>query len=200
MSIVFDPIEHKYSDGAKEYISVTKLISTVIRKDIDGVDPAVLANAAERGIRTEAHATEILKTGYCTMTGERDDVIERVKCFYHFYEQEKPELLGYQEIVKDDVNGIAGQLDFRLQWGGKRVLVDMKATANPEASWRLQVGGYEEMYAEMFEPNDAVGVLHINPKFAKGWIWREYDPFIVRSQWRAAVEWWKVLKSLKAEA
>lgn len=198
MSIILEPTTHSYRDGEREYVSVTQLISTVIRKNIDGIDPAVLANAAERGIRTEAYATEILRTGTCTtIPGERDDVIERVGCFYDWYKEAKPELLAAQEIVHDDINGIAGQLDFRLFWGGKRVLVDMKCTANPEPSWRLQVGAYDSMSAEIHED---CGVLHINPKYAKGWIWREYDGFIVRSQWRAAVEWYKVLKSLKAEA
>jgi len=198
MSVVtFEPKGHTYRDGDREYISVTKLISTVIRKDIDGVDPMVLANAAERGIRTEAYATEILKTGGVSIdSGERQDVVDRVECFYRWYEEAKPELIAAQTVLHDDVNGIAGQLDFTLSWGGRQVLTDMKCTANPEPSWRLQVGGYFEM-----APNhQACGVLHINPKYAKGWIWREYDPFIVRSQWRAAVEWYKVLKSLKAEA
>ncbi len=196
--IQFNAEDHSYRDGDREYISVTKLISTVIRKDIDGVDPAVLANAAERGIRTEAYATEILKTGGCAvMPGERQDVLDRVECFYRWYEDVKPEFIAAQKIVHDDTNGIAGQLDFWLGLGGKSWLVDMKCTANPEASWRLQVGGYAEMCGNHA---DVVGVLHVNPKYAKGWIWREYDSFIVRSQWRAAVEWWKVLKSLKAEA
>ncbi len=195
--IQFNAEDHSYRDGDREYISVTKLISTVIRKDIDGVDPAVLANAAERGIRTEAYATEILKTGGCAvMPGERQDVLDRVECFYRWYEQEKPELLGAQEVVHDETNGIAGMLDFRLRMGGHSHIVDMKCTANPESSWRLQVGAYSEMSGH----HEYCGVLHVNPKYAKGWIWREYDSFIVRSQWRAAVEWWKVLKSLKAEA
>lgn len=198
MSIVFTPEDHSYRDGDRIYTSVTKVISTVIRKDIEGVDPAVLANAAERGIRTEAYATEILKTGGCSIAaGERQDVLDRVECFYRWYEQEKPELVAAQTIVHDDENGIAGQLDWTLLWAGKRVLMDCKVTSGAEPSWRLQVGGYDQMTLAQHE---ACGVLHINPKFAKGWIWREYDSFIVRSQWRAAVEWWKVLQSLKAEA
>ncbi len=199
MSIVLTE-DHIYRDGDRTYTSVSKVISTVIRKDIEGVDPAVLANAAERGIRTEQYATEILRNGWCHVPAatERQDVQDRVACFYSWYEEAgKPELLATQEIVSDEANGIAGMLDWRILWNGRRVLVDGKCTANPEPSWRLQVGGYEEMSAEK---SDACGVLHINPKYAKGWIWREYDPFIVRSQWRAAVEWWKVLRSLKAEA
>lgn len=197
MSIVFEPETHTYRNEGREYISVTKLISTVIRKDIDGVDPAVLANAAERGIRTEAYATQLFRDGVVTTApGERNDVLDRLECVERWWKEAKPEFIAAQTIVHDDVNGIAGQLDYSLRVGGKKALVDMKCTANPEASWRLQVGGYFEMSPD----HDICGVLHINPKYAKGWIWREYDPFIVRSQWRSAVGWYKVLKSLKAEA
>lgn len=197
--IEFNPEDHSYRDGERRFISVTKLISTVIRKDIDGVDPAVLANAAERGIRTEAYATEILSTGSTTIAaGERQDVVDRVECFYRWYEQEKPELIAAQQVVSDEGNGIAGQLDYLLRFGHAFVgLVDMKCTANPEASWRLQVGAYSSMTRNT---HDKCGVLHVNPKYAKGWIWREYDPLIVRHQWASAVQWWKVLGSLKAEA
>ncbi len=197
--MVLDPVSHEYSDGTeRKWTSVTRLISTVIRKDIDGVDPAVLANAAERGIRTEAYATEILRTGSCTIAeGERQDVVDRVECFWRWYEIEKPQLIAAQIIVKDEINLIAGQLDFTLLWRDRRVLVDMKCTANPEASWRLQCGAYDSMSEEK---HDEVGVLHVNPKYAKGYIWRPYDPMIVRSQWNAAVQWSKVLQTLKAEA
>lgn len=198
MTLTLDPETHIYSDGTdRKWTSVSKVISTVMAKSWEGVDPAVIANAADRGQRVENYATEILKTGGCvTAPNEREDVLERVECFYRWYEASAISLVAAQLKVSDEPNGIAGTLDFILSGTAGDAIVDLKCTAQPEASWALQLGAYSSMYPA---PHDVVGVLHVNPKYAKGWIWREYDPFIVRSQWASALNWYRTLESLKAK-
>ncbi len=197
MSLVLDPETHIYSDGTdRKWTSVSKVISTVMAKSWEGVDPAVIANAAERGQRVENYATEILRDGGCSVgADERQDVQDRVGNFYDWYEAVKPDFISAQDILSDEVNRIAGTRDFKLLIDGLVVAVDLKCTASPEPAWALQIGGYDSM-----DPTEKCAVLHINPKYAKGWIWREYEPVTVRDQWRSALSWYRTLEQLKAKA
>ena len=136
--ITLDATTHIYSDETgREYTSVSRVINTVIAKSFDGVDPAVLANAADRGIRTERYATEILKNGWCEIQAgtERADVSERVEGFWNWYKQTGAELISEQQIVSDETNGIAGSLDWTLLVGAGDWIVDLKCTSAPEPAW-----------------------------------------------------------------
>jgi hypothetical protein len=115
-----------------------------------------------------------------------------VEAFYSWYLEKKPVLIEAQKAVTD--GEICGKLDYVVSIEESGITIDLKCTANAEKSWPLQLGGYSALY-----PTDQCGVLHLNPKFAKGWIWRPYDPMIARSQWRAAYEWYKCLKSMKID-
>jgi hypothetical protein len=198
--ISLNPESHIYSDETgREFTSVSRVISTVIAKSFEGVDPAVLANAAERGRRVEDYATEILKTGGCSIAaGEREDVVERVGGFWRWCEEAKPELIEAQKIVTDG-ELIAGSLDYAMLIGAGDYIVDLKCTASPEPSWALQIGAYVEMYPKRPNYQPGCAVLHLNPKYKNGWIWREYDPMIVRSQWASALAWYRTLQTLKVK-
>ena len=195
--ISLDAATHTYSDGTdRKWVSVSKVIDAVMKKSFEGVDPDVLANAAERGIRVERYATEILTTGGCSLpVGERKDVSDRVEAFYDWYQKTSPLLLAAQEIVSSEADGVAGSLDFLLSVSERRTLTDLKCTASPEKSWALQVGAYATYCPQAQD----CGILHLNPKYKNGWIWRPYDPLIVKSQWASALNWYRTLQSLKAE-
>lgn len=198
MSITLDHATHTYSDGSdRTWVSVSRVIDTVMKKSFEGVDPAVLANAAERGQKTERYCEEILRTGGCTMpAGERQDVQDRVEAFYHWYSEKTPTFIDAQRIVSSEADCVAGCLDFLLSDIDALCVVDLKCTASPEKSWALQIGAYMTYCPEA----RTCAVLHLNPKYKSGWIWREYDPLIVKSQWASALNWYKTLVSLKAEA
>lgn len=203
--IVLEPETHIYrnTETGATLTSVTRIIKAVMPTSIDTAPPDKVENARERGIKVEDYITELLKTGGCSLpAGERQDVQERVECFYRWYEEVQPEYLGSQIIVSD-LETAAGSIDYYLGVYGKKTIIDLKNTWNAEPEWKVQLGGYSDLaqYAERFGTNGhhACGVLHIHPRFAKGWIWREYDPMIVRSQWNAALQWWKTLQTLKVK-
>ncbi len=200
MSLVLDAETHTYSDGTpRKWVSVSRVIDAVMKKSFEGVSPEVLENAAERGRRTEDYCTEILKTGGCSMPGtERRDVEERVTAFYDWYSQVKPIFIDAQRIVSNESDGVAGCADFlvRMPDTHRVCLPDLKCTASVEKTWALQLGAYMTYCPEAQD----CAILHLNPKFVKGWIWRAYDPLIVKSQWASALNWFKTLQSLKAEA
>lgn len=194
--ITLDEATHTYSDGTgAKLISVSSVLKRVLVKSWADVDPAVIENARERGVRVERYATEILRDGGCTIDhDERQDVQDRVAGFYAWYEATKPVFIDTQIRVSAD--GVAGTLDFVLNINAMIHIVDLKCTASPEADWPIQVGSYSEMYPQC---HTGTAVLHINPKFAKGYIWRPYDPETVRGQWRAALAWYRVLEALKVK-
>jgi hypothetical protein len=172
---------------------VSKVLDAVIKKSFEGVDPEILRNAAERGTLTEKYATEWLSTGGVIVPGdERDDVNQRLECFERWYDRKKPKLIQAQQLVWSDE--VAGMLDFILEIDGQRWLVDMKCTARPEASWALQVGAY----ASLSQHEGPSAVLHINPTYADGYKWREYQTETIKRQWASAYNWYKTLAELKS--
>lgn len=192
---VLDQLSHRYALEGKPLVSVSRVIDSVMKKSFDGVDPEILRNAAERGMAVEKYATEWLATGGVAVPAdERQDVIDRLECFERFMKLRRPKLLSAQQMVW---NGeVAGMLDFILEIDRTEWLVDMKCTASPEASWVIQVGAY----CELSRHTGPCAVLHINPKYAQGYIWREYDTETVKSQWRTAFAWFQCLQQLKVEA
>lgn len=196
----FDPISHSYAIGGKPLIAVSRVIDAVLKKSFDGVDPAVLANAAERGQRTEDYCTTILETGRVEIpAGERQDVIERVRCFWKFYQQGRPKILAKQLMVWDEEDGIAGKLDWLLWFPREKtcVLTDCKCTSQAEKSWALQVGAYASYCPDHYSV-DATAILHINPSFAQGYIWRLYNLELAVQQWKSALNWYRTLEQLNA--
>ncbi len=190
---VLDVEKHTYSLNGQPLVSVSRVIDTLMKKSWDGVDPEILRNAAERGQLVERYATEWLQTGGVVVpAGERNDVEERLYCFGRFYLKFKPRLIRFQERVWDAEDGVAGTLDFVLDIGGVDWLVDLKCTASFESTWALQAGAY----CDLARHDGPCAVLHINPKFKNGYMWRVYDTAMVKRQWRAALEWYKVLQEL----
>lgn len=199
-AVRFDEKEHSYStiDGTP-LIAVSRVIDAVMKKSWDGVDPEVVANAAERGQRTEDYATAIMETGCVRIpVGERQDVAERVKIFWSWYELHQPKLLEKQVIVWSERDGVAGKLDWILELPevqSPRWLVDCKCTSQPEKAWILQIGAYLSYYPTYCARS---AVLHINPSFAKGYIWREYNVQQAMDQWKTALNWYRTLQNLGA--
>ncbi len=194
---VLDQLSHRYTLEGKPLVSVSKVIYSLIKKSFEGVDEAVLKNAAERGILVEKYATEWLQTGGVeTPADERLDVLDRLECFGRWRDAVEPTMIEAQRLVWSD--DAAGMLDFVLSIAGKRYIVDLKCTAQPEATWILQVGAYLKMHPDT--SIDGGAVLHINPKYKQGYIWREYAKADAIAKWSAALEWYRILTQLKAEA
>lgn len=191
---VLDREKHAYTLEGKPLISVSRVLDTVIKKSFEGVDPEVLRNAAARGTLVERYATEWLATGGVVVPAdERQDVIDRLEGFARFVDAFNPKLVVAQQLVWDSEQGIAGMLDFILEIQGVEWLVDMKVTASPEKAWALQLGAYLALSRHA----GPAAILHINPKYANGYMWREYDSAACVKQWGAALAWYRVLEQLK---
>ena len=196
---VLDHSQHAYTLAGKPLVSVSKVTNALFKKSFDGVDEAILKNAADRGIRLENYGTTLLRTGTVTTEpNERLDVLERLECFERWYLRHKPVLVGAQMIVWDEIDGVAGTLDWLLFLDGQYCIVDCKCTSQPEKTWIMQLGAYATMLDEF--PADRTAVLHINPKYKDGYMWREYDTEKAIAYWRKALDWYRILQDLKAES
>jgi hypothetical protein len=191
---------HRYWMDGRELVSVSRVIEAVYpKKSFDGADPAVIENARERGSRVDAYMSEYLRTGNVTTAeDERPDVRERLDILIGWFDVNIGAVhVDCQQIVTD--GNVAGMPDFGFTWNGVRRLIDLKCTSAPEKAWALQLGAYATL-AETTEPGYSVGVcevLHISPKrYKSGVKLIQYDPMIVRRQWRDAVAWYRTMQEL----
>jgi len=195
---ILDHSQHSYTLEGKPLVSVSKVIYALIKKSFDGVNEAILKSAADRGMRLEAYGTELLKHGTVTTDpDERQDVLDRLECLERWWLYARPQLIDAQRIVWCDVERTAGTLDWLLWMNGKKYIVDLKATSQAEKTWILQLGAY---YSMLTESVDGLAILHINPKYSDGYMWREFDPIKAAACWKRALNWYRVLQELKAEA
>lgn len=195
---ILDHSQHVYTLAGKPLVSVSRVTYSLIKKSFDGVDKAILESAADRGIRLETYGTHLLKHGTVTTEpDERQDVLDRLEALERWWIHAKPELIDAQRIVWCEKDCTAGTLDWLLLLNGKNYIVDLKATSQPEKTWILQLGAYYSMLPGFV---DGLAILHINPKYMDGYIWREYDPMKAADYWRRALAWYRALQELKAEA
>lgn len=167
--ITFDAERHIYRCGLQEYTSVTRILRTCfpVKKSWDGVDPAVIANARERGSEVDQAITQLIRTGTVTLPpNHRKDTEDRFRMFFQWFQQfdDKLTLVDAQVILADHENGIAGQADLVLidTLGDKPARIwDVKTTAQIEHEYKWQLGGYASMYRKMFNLDCEVGVIHI---------------------------------------
>ncbi len=212
--VTFDTVEairfckehHRYFYGKRQLTSFSRMLETVYpikREELEAVKlarPGLIEHAAERGSRVNAYADQYVLMGSVELpTGEWQDVADRVECFVNWFDKAKPEVLGVQQIVYDLEDGVAATKDYDLRFDGTTgtsVICDMKCTANPDWTWKLQLGCHQ-VYTLRGLP---VMVLHINPdKYAKigGVKLLSYDWHECMTMFDAARQWWRQIQKAK---
>jgi hypothetical protein len=201
--MVLDEATHLYrdlDDPEREYVSVSGVIRRIgLAKSWTSVadDPKAaraIEFARERGKAVEGVLNALLRgeepvvdvpawiSDYNGGETLRESVERFLPGAWNWLDTDRPAFLAAQEIVADPEAGIAGTLDLRLDgW-----VVDVKCTAKEELDWKIQVGAYRGM--SVGEPNTAI--LHLNPKFRRGYIWRAYDADRCGWIWTTAREAW----------
>lgn len=193
---------HAYWLNGKQLPSVSQVIRAVYpQKSFDGVDPAVIENARERGVLVERYLCEYVRTGAVrTDDGERADVLERLDIVIPWWEKNMADkAIECQKIVSD--GAIAGTADFvfsipRSGYIDYRV-IDLKNTASPEKDWPLQGAAYGQLYGDGVVYGCAV--LHVSPKrYKEGVKLIEYDYQRAFEWWLKARDWYFAMKEIAA--
>ena len=194
IAVEFDPVTHTYRAGLREFVSVSKVIRTMMpfKKSFDGVPEHIIENARERGIRVDAYCCEYARTGdILTKPDERKDVIDRVQMFADWWDKQETANVLTQHILSDDANSIAGTPDL-IVTPYKTIIVkllDIKCTAKEEADWRYQLGAYASMANPLCDVE--LAVIHIQKGGLKV---RKYDTADCMARWSRLVAFWNDCK------
>lgn len=186
--------DHSYIHipSGQKLTSVTTVVKRICSdKSWDGVDPATVEHARQRGSAVDKYMEQYVRDRRLTLVREASDVVERVKIAHKVWES----LFGggmaeTQKVVFNLSDGIAGRMDF---WIENQIVADLKCTYYSEFDWVLQIGAYGE-YADAKQG----GVIHISPKvYSDGGRWLNYDMEKCREYWRQAVAWWKTTEEIR---
>ena len=171
--------------GDKRMSSVGSVIQAVWPTDWSKIDPAVLANAQDRGKRVDVHFSEYVKTGNVSIpAGERQDVIARLDALVKWWDRSGLRAVDVQGIAFSERDGIAGMFDIRVDGG----FIDLKVVAALQPSYALQLGSYVT-----YGDADCAAILHSSSKGVK---LVEYDAAQCREWWATGVAWWKALQEI----
>ena len=163
--LTFDPTTHTYTIDGKEVLSVTQVLQLIFPTKYDGVDPAVLKRASERGTFIHEAIEVWERLGYDTEECEELQNWKILK-FENELEVEKNEI---PVIITLGNYKIAGRLDVVLSKDGKLGLGDFKTTYNLDLEYlKLQLNlyriGYEQTYSKKI---DFIAGIHLRKEKKK---------------------------------
>ena len=147
-------------DIPEGYVRVTDLLKPY--SGLSGIDPVVLAKAADRGKR--AHT-------YCELYAQSllieeidEDCKGFVESFKKWMDVAKPEIISLEERLYDHDYRLTGAYDMIVNFPGStdRVLVDIKTPVQANATWPLQTSAYEFMLLKQERPVQRRGCLMID--------------------------------------
>jgi hypothetical protein len=187
-TVRFCDLHHRYFMGDVELDSVSRVIAKVYpKKSFDGVNPAVIERARERGVRVDRYLEQYVSTGdVLTDLGEWIEVRERLdRCIKWWDQNMNGVKVICQPILFNARERVAGKPDFRI---GDFIL-DLKNTASPEPSWKLQFGGYAEMGNAQ-----KIGALHSTKDAVRLY---EYNAAECRDLWNRALDWRAAIAELE---
>ena len=201
---ILAPDGSAYERGPERFERLTRAIEAVwpVKKswdkgeEMDDRASAAVANAAERGQRIDRYCCEFAEFGSVkTDDDEREDVLQGVEAFARWWDATKAEFVSAQETLYDEDAGIAGTLDLKLRIDGLATIIDIKRTwAVERTHWMLQLGGL--IYMDHRSIVHKCAVLHLGPKFAGGYKWREYDAIACMEAWGEVRAVWMRAKTL----
>ena len=161
MKVVFRESDHTYWLGEKQLISVTRLLKKHgLSTDYTGIDPEVLAKAAEKGKLVHKEIEEYIKNSEVGFTSELVDFIDIMEQL-HLTPQDSEILLPCGDIPEEEVDGYiyAGTADLICRSEDGLVLADIKTTSKVDKrayAWQLSL--YEHLLGYKFAK---LYVLHL---------------------------------------
>lgn len=196
---------HRYWKDRQEFISVTKVIKTLLPADYSGIDETVLEIARLRGIFVDSYFSEWLRdpasvvdlpTVESMVASEfprehekhAKDTVNRIDMLLDWWIGQNYKATAVQKIVHSVKQRVAGQLDVATE----EMILDVKCVSKLQPNYQLQLGAYYD-YDEQVFPAREVGIIHVQKDRVK------LVPFkakICREQWRACLEWYQVRHDL----
>lgn len=143
MDLQFDPDAHVYRINGQVVPSVTQLIKP-LGPDFSFVPPEVLE--AKRALGVAVHlACELDDDGDLDDDDLGESLWPYVRAWRRFKVDANVSILMREQKLGHESMRFAGTLDRVLVAGGKHWLLDLKTSAEPHASYGVQLAGYEEL-------------------------------------------------------
>lgn len=122
------------------YQRITEILS--VFSDFSQIDPATLANAADRGTRT--HKFCELYINNLLLQPIDEDCKPYFESFVKWFDEMVKEVVYCEERLLCDKFKITGQIDLLLTLKGenKPIIVDLKTPQSESKTWRLQTAAY----------------------------------------------------------
>lgn len=147
MSLTFDQERHEYRWNGAVVPSVTQVLAPLY--DFGGIPRDVLARKASIGTATHL-ACELIDQGQ-ELDPESIDpaVAPYVDAYRRFLDESKPTVIACEQRVFHPMLRYAGTLDRVYEIDGRRLLVDLKTTAEIHAAVGVQLAGYLGTWQEL---------------------------------------------------
>lgn len=177
---------HRYWRGDKQLKSVSSLLKMLwpYKPDFSRADPAVVENARDRGIVTDALFSLYVKGGLDRIPkGTRQDSVELFFKLRRWWDGRKHGEVDSQVILADDE--LAGQCDVK----DDDDIYDVKCTHDLERTYELQLGGYGELHFATYKrPAKSLTIIHCTKRFP--------EPRIVKVDFMKALQDWATIRQM----
>lgn len=187
--VTLDNETHTYRRGLQELPSVSSIVRMFPSKGYDDVDPAVLANANERGCEVDALLSRWIAGELAAIpAGVREDSAElfgKLVKWWGAVEIGNPQV---QQILANDE--FAGTLDIK----GDGIVADLKTVYALQPTYSLQLGLYCILYeAEYGKLPERCGIIHVTKRFTEP-KWVPFEVSTAVSEARVLLDFWRLVK------
>jgi hypothetical protein len=145
-ALEFDAPSHTYRLAGRIVPSVTQILGIVT--DFDGIPPAVLENARRRGEAVHK-MIDLDNREELDETSVTDELAPFLKAWRKFLAESGAVVISSELRVYHEKLGYAGTADLLLDWNGRYVLPDIKATYAVPRTVGIQTAAYGEAYWQM---------------------------------------------------
>lgn len=157
-ALIFDADNHQYTFNGIVYPSVTTILSVL--GGFEGVDPEVLAKAANRGTRVHSAIENFINYGI-------DDYDPDIEAYYMAFKKWHSDYQPVECISEwrtvNELYQYAGTIDFICKIDDEWWLIDFKTTYKiHEDKVPLQLEAYKRMTLPIDEPIDHIAVLRLS--------------------------------------
>lgn len=177
---------HRYWRGDKQLTSVSKVLRTIwpLKPDFSRADPAVIENARDRGVVTDALFSLYVKGGLDRIPkGTRQDSVELFFKVRRWWDNRKHGQVESQVILAD--SEVAGTCDVK----DDDEIYDLKCTHDIEDTYPLQLAAYGELHFSTYQrPVKSLNIIHCTKRYA--------EPKIIKVDLAQTIEDWALVRQM----
>jgi hypothetical protein len=145
-ALEFDAPSHTYRLAGRRLPSVTEILGILV--DFSDVPPAVLENARRRGEQVHA-MIDLDNREQLDESSVTDELAPYLEAWRRFLSESGAVVISSELRVYHAKLGYAGTADLLLDWNGRYVLPDIKATSVVPKTVGVQTAAYAAAYHEM---------------------------------------------------